>query len=314
MERDWPGVFVSSTCLDLIDLRAELEVHLKDLGFLPVTSDGSLSDFVVAGDQDAVETCLVNVRNASTFVCVLSQRYGGRWPGRGNLSTTHLEYKAACETGMPVLVYARDRLLAEYELWKKNRAATFSWVDESQRGVFELMAEHDERVKQGKSNWLGPFRNSTELKVMLARDLGARARRYRLRRLLDEDRAPIVVPRFGGMSGNELSAECENVGPVAASNAVAYQPTPNGRAGESWLGQIGPGGKVHAKVRYVGGLGGGAILVVRYSTSSGDTIEDEHRLEARPGVAAHLELVRRRLVDAESFAIGEPDAAEGSSK
>ena len=45
---------------------------------------------------------------------------------------------------------------------------------------------------------------------------------YRLRRLLDEGRAPIVVPRLSGLSGNELSAECENVGSVAASNAVAY--------------------------------------------------------------------------------------------
>jgi hypothetical protein len=151
-----------------------------------------------------------------------------------------------------------------------------------------------------------------ETRAPTAKDL--LTRRDSLRRLLDEGRVPIVVPRLSGLTGNELSAECENVGSVAASNVVAYEPTANGPAGENWLGHIGPGGKVVARVRYAGGLGGGAILVVRYSTPSGDTIEDEHRLDARPGVNAHLELVRRRLVDTESFAIGEPDAPAGSSK
>jgi hypothetical protein len=46
---EWPGVFISSTCYDLIDLRAELEAMLRDLGLHPVLSDRPTSEFDTSG-------------------------------------------------------------------------------------------------------------------------------------------------------------------------------------------------------------------------------------------------------------------------
>ena len=40
-------VFVSSTCYDLLDLRAEVEAHLQEMGLTPLLSDRPSSDFEV---------------------------------------------------------------------------------------------------------------------------------------------------------------------------------------------------------------------------------------------------------------------------
>src|SRR5262249_50151902 len=91
-------VFVSSTCHDLIDLRAVLETELREMGASPVFSDSKTSDFEVSGipDQNSIETCLVNVRNSDIAVFVLAQRYGPPLPAPfGGISATHLEWREA---------------------------------------------------------------------------------------------------------------------------------------------------------------------------------------------------------------------------
>jgi len=299
MDRDWPGVFVSSTCIDLIDLRAELEGHLRDLGFLPMLSDRPMSNFEIAGDKDAVATCLENVKRASSFVCVLSQRYGVRLADRGNVSTTHLEYRAACDAGVPVRVYVRDRLIAEYNVWKGNPGGPFTWIQPDEHGVFELMAEHDARAKDDGSNWLSPYQSSVDLKVMLARDLGARARKYRLRQLLEQGGAPTVVPHLISTGGGDdfviLEIEWENVGPSPAFEACAFDPKEDEQPGELVsLGHFAPGAKFRSKQRVRVSPTKQPKIFVRYCTPTGDMIEDRHQILAAKG----------RIRASSSFSVG----------
>src|SRR5579859_1708166 len=54
------SVFVSSTCFDLMDRRAELEVHFEGPRVDAVMSDRVSSDFEVPGGVDSIETCLDN--------------------------------------------------------------------------------------------------------------------------------------------------------------------------------------------------------------------------------------------------------------
>lgn len=60
-------IFVSSTCYDLLDLRAEVEALLKEMGLSPVMSDRPRSEFEVTGYSDSIATCLANVRGADVF-------------------------------------------------------------------------------------------------------------------------------------------------------------------------------------------------------------------------------------------------------
>src|SRR5262245_2723195 len=92
-------VFVSSTCFDLIDIRAEIAELLRSLGILPVMSDDKLSDFDTRHDANSIETCLINVASSDEVIVILDRRYGPRLGTTfGDVSATHLEYRKAVET------------------------------------------------------------------------------------------------------------------------------------------------------------------------------------------------------------------------
>jgi len=105
-------VFVSSTVFDLVDVRAELDALLREMHLTPVLSDSNLSDFSVEPNMNSVECCLDNLRKCDVVIVILCQRYGPQIPllEGGRCSATHLEYLEAKKKGLPIFLYARDRL------------------------------------------------------------------------------------------------------------------------------------------------------------------------------------------------------------
>lgn len=217
-------IFISSTCYDLLDARAEIEAAIKDMGLSPVMSDRPTSEFDVTGYRDSIATCLANVRDSDAFVCILSQRYGPRLGGVGykDVSATHLEYLEAQDSKRPIFFYVRDRLAGDYATWRANRPEAppkpgllgkfkkkpstpdlkLPWVPKGNEGIFELLHSHQELVMAGgatdATNWYTSFKDSIELKAILKRDLRARSRPALLRRMIDEGRAPALVIRSTG--------------------------------------------------------------------------------------------------------------------
>src|SRR5258708_13359918 len=88
-------VFISSTCHDLIDLRAELESFFQKAGIVPVLSDSLTSEFLVMQDRNSIETCLANIRQCDSFLVILSNRYGPSLlkAGYNDISPTPLDYR-----------------------------------------------------------------------------------------------------------------------------------------------------------------------------------------------------------------------------
>lgn len=163
------NVFVSSTCHDLIDIRAEVETLLRDIGLQPLLSDRPSSEFEVLPDMNSIETCLAGVRSSDVFICVLSQRYGPSLKGAGypDVSATHLEWLEARKVEKPIRMYVRDRLAGEYAIWKRNpKGVTLAWVrDAKDHGIFNLLDEHQKLVTdKPQSNWYWSFRDSIDLK------------------------------------------------------------------------------------------------------------------------------------------------------
>jgi hypothetical protein len=158
-------VFISSTCYDLIDIRAELEDCFKTAGLQPVLSDSLDSDFQVSPDANSIETCLANVRSCDCFVIILSSRYGPSLKDAGydDISPTHLEYLEARKLNLPIRMYVRDRLEADYAIWKANRFAPeieLSWCkNPKDRSILKLLHEHRALSEREGSNWFWTFRN-----------------------------------------------------------------------------------------------------------------------------------------------------------
>lgn len=200
-------VFVSSTCYDLIDLRAHVEHSLRDMGMAPVLSDAATSDFTVVPGENSIETCLVNVASCDHIVVILSQRYGPTLEkyGHPHLSATHLEYQQAVKGQKPIYFYVRDRLLAEYQIWKKNPESrnNYVWCQKADdaENLFKLIKEHEappEREascnKQGvfRNNWIKTFQSSIDLIRTIRKDLAAPAGAAVVRDLAEKGQLPEI--------------------------------------------------------------------------------------------------------------------------
>ncbi len=329
---EWPGVFVSSTCYDLIDLRAELEDWIRDLGLIPVMSDRPTSEFEVTGYKDSITTCVENVRKCPVFICVLSNRYGpplGK-VGFDDISATHIEYRAArTDPDKRIIVYARDRLLGDFAVWRnavrsgaakqqkkkkkrkqESQVPQLPWVtDDRQYGIFELLHEHQKLFKDGDSNWVWPFTSSVDLKTRIALDLKVASRRANLARLIENDRVPLFalasVSSSSPAGGRwEATVEVNNMGPVLAMDvSIGFDPT----SLQHLATAIAPGNHASQRLRFDVGADGNVRrqLKLRYSTPHGHRIEESHSFDSMdPGSYAISRNGRSlRLLDAPAFVI-----------
>jgi len=154
-------IFISSTCYDLIDLRAELEAFFREAGIEAILSDSLSSEFQTQHDSNSIETCLANVRNCDEFLIILSNRYGPSLGTSGfdDFSATHLEYIEAVKHKKPVHMFVRDRLEADFNIWRNNKdnpELKLSWCKEQHDWrIFELMKEHRKLTNDdaAKNNW-----------------------------------------------------------------------------------------------------------------------------------------------------------------
>lgn len=228
-------VFVSSTIYDLIDLRAEVEAHLRSCGLVPVLSDRPGEDFRTNGTEDSIELCLANLRTCVAYVGILSSRYGRRI-GRGyaDQSATEIEYREARLLNIPIHMFVRDRLEADFAAWKRRgrpttpaggpaasavvaaptetgagvevasegpprvEVSSFPWVSSPKDfGLFDLLDDHQQLAKD-RANWYSVFRDSVELKGQLSAIFAADISKGRLERLRDEGKLPLFDLAFSG--------------------------------------------------------------------------------------------------------------------
>jgi|GEM_PF-2317042 len=223
-------VFISSTCYDLVDLRAELETFFGEAGVAVRMSDRSTSEFEVLPDRNSIETCLANVRDCDEFIIVLSHRYGPSLAKAGypDVSATHLEYREALSTEKPIRMYVRDRLEADYCVWKMNHRRTdmeLTWCKEPHdRGLLHLLDEHSKLVADApRSNWVTLFRDSVDLKTQLTRVFRAAFARATVDALTKSGRIPFleVTAQFRSHDNRliEIELTVRNLG-----NAMAVSP------------------------------------------------------------------------------------------
>ena len=167
-----PIVFISSTCYDLTDLRAELGEWLQKDGFIVKLSDNLDSGFSVDPSCDAIETCLRNLRKSDVVLFVLDRRYGSPLGGKyGDKSATHVEFDEAVTCSKRMFHFARRATWDEYRRWKSD-PKSFSapgWVDKGQfEALFRLM---DEIEARGVSDWVDTFHASPDLRRIVTKRL-----------------------------------------------------------------------------------------------------------------------------------------------
>lgn len=156
-------VFVSSTCYDLSQIRADLFEFLSNLGYQPVLSE--YSTFPINPNSDTMDNCIKNVNDADILILIIGNRYG--YVAESGKSITNTEYLYAKQKGIPVYIFVLKSIITILPVWKKNKDADFSDTVESNK-VFEFV----EALRSSNKNWCFEFEKAQEIiltiKIQLA--------------------------------------------------------------------------------------------------------------------------------------------------
>jgi len=113
-----PKVFVSSTCYDLAEERAQLERFISVYGFQPVLSE--YSDVFYDPDEHTHDACVKEVEHCDLFVLIISGRFGGKIKGGDGESITQAEYNAARSLNIPIFAFVKSDVLQAQHYFKEN--------------------------------------------------------------------------------------------------------------------------------------------------------------------------------------------------
>ena len=154
-----PSVFVSSTCYDLSQIRADLERAINRLGLDAVVSESIA--FPVNPSASVIENCVRVVKDrADIFVLIIGGRYGSiTETGR---SVTNLEYLEAKVKGIPIYVFVSKRVLHAMPIWKANPDGDFSDVVDTPK-LFQFI----EDVRIAKEHWMFEFEEAAHIEETL---------------------------------------------------------------------------------------------------------------------------------------------------
>ncbi len=305
-------VFVSSTCYDLIDLRAEVAATLSDLGLGSIMSDRPFSEFEVDPYKDSISTCLANVDASDIFLCILSQRYGPSLGKCGfpDVSATHLEYQRAKKSGKALYVFARDRLVGDHSFYGRNKASNpkLPWIkNPDDYKLFDLMDEHLGLTNAGPSNWEHQFTDSRDLCRQLRKIFQASSERAILERLSSSNISPwFGLDKIGSSTSSSTSTLICNVTNIGSGPAVDVQMSLSGATGRQAVGSLGPGAHYQFSQRIPRPQAAGhKVLSVAFTTTGGHRVQDDWKIEfdANGTYACHR-FSRRKLLERMAFQLG----------
>ena len=158
-----PSVFVSSTCYDLSQVRADLKRFLESMGLDPVLSETPV--FPVSPQIGPVENCLRAVRErADIFVLIVGDRYGSQ--DESGKSITNMEYFEAKGKGIPVYIFVLKQVLSMLPIWKTNPLANYDSVVDTPK-LFEFV----ENLRSSQDHWVFEFEEVAHITDVLRRQL-----------------------------------------------------------------------------------------------------------------------------------------------
>ncbi len=156
-------MFVSSTCFDLKQVRADLKIFLESLGLQSILSE--YDSFPVDPDVHAVENCFKVIdERTDLFLLVVGGRYG--LEHEKGKSVTNMEYQRARANGIPIYVFVQKSILSILPLWKDNPEMDVKSVADSPK-LFEFV----DSLKRSDGVWVFPFEVAQEITDALRKQL-----------------------------------------------------------------------------------------------------------------------------------------------
>ncbi|AZA54361.1 DUF4062 domain-containing protein [Chryseobacterium sp. G0201] len=153
------NIFVSSTCYDLSQLRANLHDFITKSGHNPVLSE--YDNFPISPELNSIENCIKNVKeNADILVLIVGNRYGSII--ENGKSITNTEFLMAKQKGIPIFCFIDKNTLNALNFWKNNKDADFSHIVDNKE-IFEFITD----IRENKKIWTFPFEQSQDIILTL---------------------------------------------------------------------------------------------------------------------------------------------------
>lgn len=162
--RTKPTVFVSSTCLDLKQIREDVKEFLdSNYGFNTILSE--FESFPIDPCVGTFENCLRNVDElAEIFILIIGSRYG--YVTDKGKSITNLEYLHAKAKRIPIYVFVSKQVYNTLPLWRANKEGDYSSVVDDPR-IFEFVSEIYDESQQ----WVYTYDTVRDIKMTLKQQL-----------------------------------------------------------------------------------------------------------------------------------------------
>lgn len=113
-----PKVFISSTCYDLEEERAQLERFVSSYGFQAILSE--FSDVFFDPDEHTHDSCVKEVAHCDLFILIISGRFGGKYISGSGESITQAEYNEAKRLKIPIFAFVKSDVLQAQLYYKEN--------------------------------------------------------------------------------------------------------------------------------------------------------------------------------------------------
>ena len=174
-----PSVFISSTVMDMGDLRSALKWWFENIGFRVYLSESC--DFGPVSDTDTIGACLRNIEKCDYFIVLLGDRAG--YVLKDGKSITRHEYGKAYEvagkTGLKIIRFIRKSL--EQNLIKvassiespndSDLAHQVSFVKEL-KDMSTASANQQLALNDRSENWVYSFSGFNEIIKALIKEIG----------------------------------------------------------------------------------------------------------------------------------------------
>ncbi len=163
-----PNVFVSSTYIDLREVRASLDVFIDSMGFKATMFEKGGIPFDY--DKDADRSCYEEVMKSDLFILIIGGRFGS--PTSDDLrhirkrmkkynSIIQKEYETALASNIPIHVFVDNVVQAGYETWlKNNRNMNLEYAHVDNPSIFELI---ESVYNSDVSQFVKPFTTANEI-------------------------------------------------------------------------------------------------------------------------------------------------------
>lgn len=131
------NLFVSSTCYDLSQIRADLSEFILESGYNPFLSE--YDDFPINPQLSTIENCIRNVKeSADILILIVGNRYGSII--ETGKSITNTEFLTAKQKGIPIFCFIDKKTLGALNFWQENKEGNFSkFVDNTK--IFEFVED-----------------------------------------------------------------------------------------------------------------------------------------------------------------------------